>query len=154
MKFLVGVYIVLSVMLLGTKSISQEVSPNGAITIDMAKVVEAQSIELETKEFKEKIDLTTPPSWLADTMEMVAKMPIIGPIVIEILKWLGVIGAIGTAFVTFLLASVRALYYAGKIGKLAGLMAWAIAFEQGKVMNWFKFFSLYNAKEIEKKEQT
>jgi hypothetical protein len=73
-------------------------------------------------------------------------VPFVGPALVEVLKWLGVIGALMTALVTFILSVTRTLFFAARWTRLGSLMLVVANFEKGKVMYWLKYFSLYNAK--------
>lgn len=87
-----------------------------------------------------------PPTWLAKAMDVVSSMPVVGPIVVEVAKWLGVIASILTILVTALLGVLRVLITSANLLKLASLAAKIEALMNGPLMYWLKFFSVYNAK--------
>lgn len=87
-----------------------------------------------------------PPPWLEKTMTTVSSMPVVGPYVVEVLKWLGVISSVLTALVTALLGVLMALQKVLQIAKLADLALKVEAFMSGPIMYWLKFLSVYNAK--------
>lgn len=93
--------------------------------------------------------ITEAPSWLVTTLETVSSLPVVGPIIVEIAKWLGVLASIATILVTALMAILRALQVVLPAVKLASLVNWVIAIENSKALYWLKFFSMYNAKKKE-----
>jgi|GEM_PF-5277134 len=92
-------------------------------------------------------DVLMPPAWLATALKTIESMPIIGPVAVEVFKWLGVIASIATALVTFLVAVIRALSVVLSAARMLALANMIAAFESSKIMYWLKFFSIYNAKE-------
>jgi len=90
-----------------------------------------------------------PPTWLEKAMNVAASVPIVGPYVLEAMKWLGVIASILTALVTALLGILLALQKVLSIAKLADLALKIQLFIDGPAMYWLKFFSMYNAKKKE-----
>ncbi len=87
-----------------------------------------------------------PPEWLAKAMDVISSMPVVGPIVVEVAKWLGVAASILTILVTALLGVLRVLITSANLLKLAGLAAKLEVLMSGPIMYWLKFFSMYNAK--------
>lgn len=88
-----------------------------------------------------------PPEWLQNAIAYIYDVPVVGPYVVIVGKWFGVLITIVTAFTGFLMISVRALM---GVLNLAGLVAFAAkldAFKDGKVIYWLKYVSaLFNAK--------
>lgn len=90
--------------------------------------------------------LHLPPPWLAKALDVASSVPIVGPIVVTAAKWLGVVASLATLLVTFLLGLIRVLGPVLNLAKLASIAAAIQAFENGTIMYWLKFFSMYNAK--------
>ena len=87
-----------------------------------------------------------PPAWLATALDTASTLPVIGPAVVTIVKYLGVIASIMTLLVTCLLGIARALVPIFNFAKLTGVASALESFQEGAVMYWLKFFSMYNAK--------
>jgi len=140
-------YAIKTVLLFAIFGSAISLADDAAVTMATASESGAISIaEAAPVVISQPSDITTPPEWLANAMYTIEKLPIVGPIAVEVFKWLGVISAIMTALVTCLLSISRTLFYAAKFGSVASLMAWVTKFETSKIMNWLKFFSIYNAK--------
>lgn len=92
-----------------------------------------------------------PPDWLTKTLELVSSLPYVGPVVVEIAKWLGVLASVLTILVTALLGILKALALVLPAVRLANLVEVVVALQNSKVMYWLKFFSVYNAVNEEKK---
>lgn len=116
------------------------------LIVSLAPVSEAMSSQALSPSELATIDALVPPAWLLEVMHKIESVPVIGPVAIDVFKWLGVVAAVMTALVTCLLSITRALVFAGRIQGMAPLMAWAMKLEKGKVMYWLKYFSVYNAK--------
>lgn len=95
----------------------------------------------------------TPPDWLLSALQYLYDVPFVGPIMVKVAQWFGVIVTIVTAFTAFLMVSVRALM---GVLNLAGLVAFAAkldAFKDGKIMWYLKYISaLFNAPKPVKKD--
>lgn len=89
------------------------------------------------------------PEWLVKALELVSSVPVVGPIVVEVAKWLGVLSSVLTILVTAILGIIRALGVVLPAIKLADLAAKVLAFENSKVMYWLKLLSMYNAKKVD-----
>lgn len=59
--------------------------------------------------------IVEPPSWLKEVIGFAMSIPTVGPIVVEILKWIGVLSALLTALSSLLLAVSKAFEAAGKV---------------------------------------
>jgi len=92
-----------------------------------------------------------PPAWLDSAMDKVSALPVVGPVVVDGVKWLGVVASLMTVLVTALLGALAALQKVLALAKLADLAAKVSAFSNGPIMYWLKWFSMYNAKREEKK---
>jgi hypothetical protein len=78
-------------------------------------------------------------------------VPVVGPIVVELMKWLGVLASILTALVTAFFAIARALSVSFKLLKLVDLAVKVDAFYV-KWSPYLKFFSMYNVQKDELKK--
>ena len=88
-----------------------------------------------------------PPTWLETAILFVKNIPGVGPVLVEIGKWVGVVGTILTALCVFLLSVLNALQKVFSASKLMGYVNLIQAFKDGKIMYWLKYFSFLNAKE-------
>jgi len=86
------------------------------------------------------------PAILLQMMAIAKSVPVLGPIAVEVAKYLGLVASLLTILVTAILAAIRSLQVALPLLKLASLAAKIAAFEKSKVMYYLKFFSVYNAK--------
>lgn len=87
----------------------------------------------------------TPPEWLVSLLQLLHGMPVVGPYIAKGVQWLGVIVTIITSFTAAIWVSIRAL---STVLSVAGLLAFAEklkAFENGKIMYYLKYFSMFNA---------
>jgi hypothetical protein len=91
-----------------------------------------------------------PPVWLESAIEKAESVPVVGPIVVTITKWLGVIAGILTVLVTALLAAIQILSRVLNVAKMTALAARVQAISKSPVIYWLSFFSMYNAKKEEK----
>lgn len=92
-----------------------------------------------------KDDSVAPPAWMQDLFVTIKSLPGIGPIVVKVLNWLGVISSIMTALVAFLLVAIKAL---GGISNMTGLTNTAKAlqeFQNSKIFYYLKYLSIFNA---------
>lgn len=89
-----------------------------------------------------------PPSWLSKVMEYVLGVPVIGPIVIEIMKWLGVLASVMTSLAVCFTAVMKSLSKVLNAAKLLGLAAKVDALYI-KYAPYLKFLSLYNVQKGE-----
>lgn len=86
-----------------------------------------------------------PPAWATDLLMTAEKLPVVGPYIEKALMYAGILSAVLTALVGFLLAAVSAL--AGVLN-LSGLTSFASAlkaFQSGQIMYYLKYFSMFNA---------
>lgn len=108
----------------------------------MADIALAQSVPLDP--------IFVPPHWIQDVLLLVKSLPVVGPYVVEALKWVGVVTVILTSLTGAILASLKALQGALKLAKLDDLAAKLAAFEQSKFIFWLKYFSSFNAPVVQK----
>jgi hypothetical protein len=88
---------------------------------------------------------SAPPAWAQEVVVAAEKLPVIGPIVSKILLYLGILGAIATATVGFLLGVLNTLMGVFNLAGLASAATKIAAFRDGKIMYWLKFISMFNA---------
>lgn len=87
-----------------------------------------------------------PPVWAQDLMVTAEKLPVVGPLVSKALLYLGVLSSILTMLTAFLISALAAVGGALNYAGLARAAQAIAAFQNGKVMYWIKFFSLFNAR--------
>lgn len=87
--------------------------------------------------------VATPPEWLVMVMNFVASIPAVGPIFIEVVKWLGVVTAVMTTLSTAFLAITASL---SAVLKVTGLVAAAAKVKEisDKVLPWLQYLSAFN----------
>ncbi len=114
----------------------------------------AQSVAISQEIPKVQVaEPAAPPKWAEDVIVQAEKLPVVGPIVSKVLLYSGILSAILTSLIAFLLTS---LYAVSKISQLAGandLAAKVEEFKNGKVMYWLKYLSMFNAKKPEPKNE-
>lgn len=91
-----------------------------------------------------------PPEWAAELIVTAQEIPVVGPILSKALLYLGIVSAILTSLIAFLLTTISAL---SKVLNTAGLVNFAAkvqAFRDGPIMYWLKYLSMFNAKKPEK----
>ena len=87
-----------------------------------------------------------PPEWATDVLNVVNKLPVVGPIVEKVVMYVGILGSLMTALVAFLLAVSEAIQQVTHSSGLVELAAKIQAFQDGKIMYYLKMLSLFNAK--------
>lgn len=90
-------------------------------------------------------DVAVPPAWLTAIMAWLAAVPVAGPVVLSVAKWLGVISSVLTILVTAILAVLKVLQAVLPLVKLQDLAAKVAALEDSKALYWLKMLSMYNA---------
>lgn len=86
-----------------------------------------------------------PPEWLKTTIESVYSLPIVGPYAAKGVQWLGVFAVILTSLTGAAIVSIRALMTVLNFAGLVSAVAFLTKFENGKVMYWLRYFSMFNA---------
>lgn len=88
---------------------------------------------------------TEVPAWLEMIMNFVASVPGVGPIFLEVLKYVGVVAAAFTALSTGLTVVAKALQ---AVGQLLGLVEFAAKVDAlyRLVYPYLAYLSIYNAK--------
>lgn len=97
----------------------------------------------------QQVSVNLPPAWLENALDTAGDLPVIGPVLVTVMKWLGVFASIMTLIVTCVLGIARALVPVLNLAKLVNLASALEAFQSGTIMYWLKFFSMYNAKKPE-----
>lgn len=91
-----------------------------------------------------------PPSWLQDLMLVIKGLPIVGPYVVEAIKWVGVATVIISALTGAVLTVLKALQGALNLAKLEDIALKVKAIENSKVIFWLKYLSNFNAQKAVK----
>jgi hypothetical protein len=90
-----------------------------------------------------------PPQWATDLLMNAARLPVVGPYISKALLYLGILTALLTSLVAFLLGAISLLQGAFNISGLGSFASLLATFKDGKIMYWLKFFSNFNAKKPE-----
>lgn len=90
--------------------------------------------------------IAAPPAWATELLSVISGLPIVGPILSKAMTYLGILGALMTALVAFLLAAASALKNVTAWAGLASLAAKVQAFQQSQIMYWLTTLSMFNAK--------
>jgi hypothetical protein len=86
-----------------------------------------------------------PPAWFQEVLTNAQSLPVVGPYIAKALVWLGIIAALLTALVAFLLAISASLKGVLNVAGLNNFATEVQAFQDGKIMYWIKYFSMFNA---------
>lgn len=83
------------------------------------------------------------PIWLKPILDMIIALPYVGPFILSVLKWIGVIAAVFTGVATLFAAVAKALQ---KMGELAGFVDFAEKVQgiYDAVWPWLAWLSVYN----------
>lgn len=92
-----------------------------------------------------KDDSAAPPTWMQDVLVSIKKLPMIGPIVVKALNWVGVLCSILTALAAFLMVALKALSSVMNLAQATDLAAKVQGFQDGKIMYYLKYLSMFNA---------
>lgn len=87
-----------------------------------------------------------PPKWAEDLIMKLQSMPVVGPYVSKIMVYLGILCAILTGLLAFLLTSLTALSGVLNFAGLTDAVKAIEDFKSSKFMYWLKYFSMFNAK--------
>jgi hypothetical protein len=86
-----------------------------------------------------------PPGWLKAVIAYAVAVPTIGPIVVEILKWIGVLASLLTALSSLLIATNKAFEAAGKVwGEFSKVKAFL-----DKAIYYVGYLSVFNVRKDE-----
>lgn len=83
------------------------------------------------------------PSWIAPVVMWLQGVPTVGPILVEVLKWLGLLAAVLTALSTFMMALSKAVV---GVAGMAGFVAFAEKAQKffDVALKYAKYFSMFN----------
>lgn len=111
---------------------------------------EEQKKTVEDVKLTVKDEAFVPPEWLQNALLEAKSIPVVGPYIVTLMKWLGVIVSVLTALFAFLWSILRAgqmVFSAAKMVELAEKLA---ALENSKLMYYLKAFSMFNAQKKDK----
>lgn len=91
-----------------------------------------------------------PPEWIGFILVWLKSIPSVGPVLIEVLKWISVIGTVFTVLATAISAVLKVPEIALRISGAEEIAGKIKAFHD-KVMPWFKYLSIYNQQKISPK---
>jgi hypothetical protein len=86
-----------------------------------------------------------PPAWALELLTTVEALPVVGPIVAKGLLYLGILSAILTSLVAFLLSALAGLKSVLNFAGLTTLTSALQSFQDGPIMYWLTYFSNFNA---------
>ena len=86
-----------------------------------------------------------PPTWMQNAFVTIKALPIVGPIVTKALQWLAVITSILTALCACVLLVLKSVAGIAAFSQLTELSDTITKFQNGKVMYWLRYASLFNA---------
>lgn len=92
-----------------------------------------------------------PPNWLADVMLYIQSFPVVGPIILEVMKWVGFIASVMTALSVFAMSVKAAAEKLAKLGFLVQAMQKVIDLII-KALPYLKYFSAMNVQKEELKK--
>jgi hypothetical protein len=146
MKMLLFISLILTAMCISTFAIGQSPVP-GAVIIAASPAPMAVIAPLPSP--SPQMVLVAPPSappqWAQDLISDAGSLPVVGPYVAKALLYAGILAAILTALVLFLLTVLSAL---SGVLHISGMDNWVAAiqnFKNGKFMYYLKYFSMFNA---------
>lgn len=92
-----------------------------------------------------EVAATEVPGWLQFLMDLLVGIPVVGPILLEALKWLGVVSAVMTAVSTSLTLVAKALQV---LGQALGFQQFAAKIEgiYNAIWPYLAWLSVYNSK--------
>lgn len=85
----------------------------------------------------------TPPDWLGTVVQFLAAVPYVGPVIVEVLKWVGLISAVATAL-SVLAQTLLALPEVAARWAGAHAIADKIKSVSDVVLPWLKWLSVFN----------
>lgn len=121
-----------------------------AASVSAPKVEEKPVKTVDEIKLTVKDEAFVPPEWLQDALLQAKNIPFIGPYLVKIMQWLGVIVSIITGLFAFLWAALRSLQVVASAAQLAGLAEKLAAAENSKVMYYLKALSAFNAQKKDK----
>ena len=97
-----------------------------------------------------KDESMVPPEWLQNAVISAKSLPVVGPVIVKSVQWLGVIVSILTALFAFLWVLLRSLQVVASSAKLAPLAEKLAQMENSKAMYYLKALSMFNAQKKDK----
>lgn len=125
--------------------VEQPVVKSTPVAPVVAPVKSVEEIKLTVKD-----EAFVPPEWLQDALLNAKSIPVIGPFMVNAMKWLGVLVSVITALFAFLWALLRAGQVVLSAAKMAELAEKLAMLENSKLMYYLKAFSMFNAQKKDK----
>lgn len=91
-------------------------------------------------------EVAAPPAWAQALVVTASNLPVVGPVLSKILVYLPAIVTVLTILAASLLSIIQALASVLNFAGLGSAATFILNFQNGKVMYWLKFFSMFNAK--------
>lgn len=85
------------------------------------------------------------PEWVGSIIEFLKSVPYVGPVLVQVLKWIGIIASIFTALSLFLQAFCSILVGAAGVVKAKAFADW-VSKVSGVILPWLKYLSMFNVK--------
>lgn len=127
-------------------------SPIPIVTVSAPASADQTVKSVDEVKLTVKDEVFVPPSWLEDAVVTAKQLPVIGPFVVIVFKWLGLLVAITTALFAFLWTVLKSLQGVANSTSLYGLSTKLAGIENSKVMYYLKAFSAFNAQKTDKPE--
>jgi hypothetical protein len=124
-------------------------SPSPAVAVAQPSAVAPVPAKLEPT--VPVAEPAAPPQWAQSLIVSAQKLPVVGPIVSKAIVYIGILVPVLTALIGAIMAILSAL---SGIASLSGLLAFGEkvkAFQNGKIMYWLKYLSMFNAQKPETK---
>nr|AMP48114.1 hypothetical protein [uncultured bacterium]AMP48138.1 hypothetical protein [uncultured bacterium] len=88
-----------------------------------------------------------PPEWIGPIIIWLKSIPTVGPVLVEVLKWISVLATVFTVLATAVSAVLKIPEIAARLSG-AEKLADSIKKIHDKVMPWLKYLSVYNQQKI------
>lgn len=89
--------------------------------------------------------IMVPPDWLQSAILLIKNIPAVGPILVKIGQYAGVLATVLTSLSVAVIGILKSLQVVLNIAKAPELAAKIEAFEKGKILYWLKYLSMLNA---------
>lgn len=89
--------------------------------------------------------IETPPEWLVQVLSVIGSAPVIGPALVKIVQWLGVIGTVLTILAGSALGILKSLEIVLNAAKTQELALKVASLKESKILYYLKYFSFMNA---------
>lgn len=100
---------------------------------------------LSTLAFGQDVPVDSAPAWITEFLMFIAAVPKIGPVIVEIAKWVGVIASVFTMLSVCVSAILKVPELAAKFAG-AQKLAEQIAAINAKIQPYLKYLSIFNVK--------